>query len=167
MKSTAVIVAILLGPLPISAASYPKFGIFISRPGKRLWMLVAGVVLGLVGLVASVAELIPFKAGCYFWSPLWQIAVVQVSCWVWFRVFRLPPGVVVFNSVRTFSRTGFWRWRLDCLDFSFQSLLSAGRTRIDGERKQYLHLPNRRSSRPSDGSDNWGSQACHEMVARC
>jgi hypothetical protein len=97
MKSYAIIFVVLWVPLPIVAASYPRAGGFISRHGNRLRIIGAAFVIGIFGLIASLVHLVPTKVGLYFWSPLWQVLVVQASYFIWFRFYKRPPVDVVFN----------------------------------------------------------------------
>jgi hypothetical protein len=97
MKPYGILVAALLIPLPIAASSYPRFGSFISRHGNRMWVFGAAFAVGVLGLVVSWMHLVPTKVGLYFWSPLWQVFVVQTCYFVWFRFFTRPPVDVIFN----------------------------------------------------------------------
>jgi len=97
MKPYAILFVALLVPLPIAASSYPRVGGFISRRGHRLQVLGAAFVIGIIGLIASLVHLVPTKVGLYFWSPLWQVLVVQACYFIWFRFYKRPPVDVVFN----------------------------------------------------------------------
>ena len=87
MNPSAILPAVLVVPLPVAAASYPRIGAFLSRSGKRLRLLAAGCALGLVGSGLAAAGLVSVKGGFYFWAPLWQLVLVQVLYAAWLRLF--------------------------------------------------------------------------------
>ncbi len=97
MKPNALIVAALLVVLPTISTSSPKVGGFISRKGNRLGVLGAGFVLGIIGFVAAANHLVSVKAGLYFWAPLWQIVVIQVGYFLWYKFYVRPPVNVDLN----------------------------------------------------------------------
>lgn len=93
----AVIVTILIVPLPFSAAMFPRVGCYISRRGNRLRFLGIGLLCGAVGLAARSAGLMPSKVGLYLLAPLWQITVIQIAYFVWYKIFKRPPVNVYHN----------------------------------------------------------------------
>jgi hypothetical protein len=97
MNPSAILPALLVVPLPVAVASYPRLGAFLSRGGKRLRFLAIGCALGLLGYGLEADRLVSIKVGLYFWAPLWQLALVQILYAAWFRVFKRPPVGVVLN----------------------------------------------------------------------
>ena len=96
MNPNAIIVAAIVSPLPIFG-SHPKVAGFITSQRNHFWVLGVACVFGLIGLIASMTHLLPTKVGLYFWSPLWQILVVQTLYSLWFRFHKRPPVSVDFN----------------------------------------------------------------------
>ena len=96
MNTNAIIVAVIVAPLPM-LGSDPKVADFITRHSNRLWIIGAACVFGMIGMTASIIHLVPTKVGLYFWSPLWQVLVVQTLYFFWYRFYKRPPVRTAFN----------------------------------------------------------------------
>jgi hypothetical protein len=106
MNTSAIIVAAIVAPLPIFGSD-PKVAGFITRYSNRLWIIGVACVFGMIGMTASTIHLVPTKVGLYFWSPLWQVLVVQTLYFVWYRYYKRPPVSVAFNWHRDLTADRF------------------------------------------------------------
>jgi hypothetical protein len=97
MNPNALLVAVLVVPLPFIASGNPNVGGFIYRRENRLPILGVCLALAVGGLLAVLAQMIPLKIGLYFFAPLWQIIVIQMGYYIWFKFNKRPPVNVNFN----------------------------------------------------------------------